>query len=514
MAMLNLSRFMSKQQQRQRKRRRHQIRARNGWVASRSKRKGSPSQQDRNSLGSQIKGYSGLTLLEDVWCSIHSLLPLQDAARVACVSQAFVRSWRCRPKLDFCENTLKALNKEACQNDDKAGDFKSRIDCILKKHSGIGLKAVKFEFPLVYNQDHLAHLDSWLQIAVKLGIEELSLRVDGDYNFPCSLLSGGTGDRLRCLSLAACQFHPTVGLGCLRNLTRLQLSLVHIASSELGCLLSSLFALEALELRSCDSIVCLNIPCLQQLSYLEVVTCLSLKAIESKAPNLYSVWFSGDPQVKLSLGETWRIKKLHRHCNNFAFYARTKLPSSMPNLESLSIRSDVEMVSTPMAPSKFLHLKSLSIAIGGLTFDYLSLVSFLDASPSLETFNLEVMREWKKRVSIFEDHSNVRTMPGHHHFKLKNVKIIKFSAAKSVVELTRQILEYATSLECLTLDTTHGMPRCSVNKTGKCIFMDKEALVEAHEGLLAAKMYIEPKVPSTVEFKVLEPCIRCHAVGL
>ncbi|CAL4885159.1 unnamed protein product [Urochloa decumbens] len=291
-------------------------------------------------------------------------------------------------------------------------------------------------------------------------------------------------------------------------------SLSFSCSFELECLLSSLFALEALELRSCDSIVCLNIPCLQQLSYLEVVTCFGLKAIESKAPNLYSVWFSGDLQVKLSLGETWGIKKLHRHCNNFAFYAHTKLPSNMPNLETLSIRSNVEMVSTPMVPSKFLHLKFLSIAIGGLTFDYLSLVSFLDASPSLETFNVEIMREWKKRVSVFEDNSDLRMMPGHHHNKLKHAKIIKFSAAKSVAEFTRQFLESATALESLTLDTTHGMPRCSANKTGKCIFMHKDALIEAHEGLLAAKIHIKPKVPSTVEFNVLEPCIRCHAVGL
>ncbi|CAO2040829.1 unnamed protein product [Urochloa humidicola] len=397
MGMLNLSQLMSKQRQRQRHRR--QIHARNGWVASQPKRKGSPSQQDENSVGSQIKGYSGSNLPEDIWCSIHSLLPMQDAARVACVSQAFVRSWRCRPKLDFCKNTLKALNKEACQNDDKAGDFKSRIDCILKKHSGIGLKALKFEFPSVYNQDHLAHLDSWLQIAVKPGIEELSLRltVDRSYNFPCSLLSGGTGDRLRYLSLSSCQFHPTVELGCLRSLKRLQLTM---------------------------------------------------------------------------------------------------------------------MVSTPVVPSKFLHLKFLSIAIGGVTFDYLSLVSFLDASPSLETFIVEVMREWKKRVSVFEDHSDLRMMPGHCHSKLKHVKIIKFSAAKSIAELTCQILESATSLECLTLDTTHGMPRCSVSKTGKCIFMLKDALVEAREGLLAAEMYIKPKVPSAVELNVLEPCSRCHAVGL
>nr|CAB3447811.1 unnamed protein product [Digitaria exilis] len=167
-----------------------------------------------------------------------------------------------------------------------------------------------------------------------------------------------------------------------------------------------------------------------------------------------------------------------------------------------------------MVPSKFLHLKFLNIAIGGLTFDFLSLASFLVASPSLETFILEVLRESKERVSVFEDSSNFRMMPGHHHSKLKCAKIIKFSAAKSVAELTCHILESATSLECLTLDTTHGMPRCSVKETSKCIFLLKEALVEARKGVLAAQTFIKPKVPSTVEFNVLEPCSWCHAVEL
>lgn len=380
------------------------------------------------------------------------------------------------------------------------------------------MKAFKFHVPSVYNGDsaHLDHLDSWLQIAVKPGLSELRLilTTDGKYNFPCSLLSGETGDPLRYLSLACCHFHPTVKLGWFRSLTKLQLSVVHITASELGWFLSNSFALEQLKLGYCNDIDCLKIPCLQRLSYLEVVCCTGLQAIESKAPNLSSVWVTGDLHIQLSLENTCRIKILNRHCSNFTFYARTNLPSIMPNLEALSIRSDIEMVNTPMVSSKFLHLRLLKIAVGSLTFDFLSLASFLDASPSLETFILEVIREFKERVSVFEDHSDLRMMPGHHHSKLKHIKVIKFSAAKSVAELTCHILESATSLESLTLDTTHGMPRCSVNRIGKCVFLLKEALVEAQKGVLAAQAFIKPKVPSTVEFNVFEPCSRCHAVEL
>jgi hypothetical protein len=167
----------------------------------------------------------------------------------------------------------------------------------------------------------------------------------GNYNFPCSLLSGGTRGTLRYLSLASCQFHPTVRLGCLTSLTTLNLTYVHIKADELWCLLSSSPSLERFELRYCDSIVCLKIPCLQQLNYLEVVCCSNrLRAIESKAPNLSSVKFVGDLRIPLSLENTSRIKILdtHYYCN-LAFYACADLPSVMPNLEALTIRSDGEV---------------------------------------------------------------------------------------------------------------------------------------------------------------------------
>jgi hypothetical protein len=55
----------------------------------------------------------------------------------------------------------------------------------------------------------------------------------------------------------------------------------------------------------------------------------------------------------------------------------------------------MQMISTPMLPRKFLHLKYLHISLIGdeaisPAYDYLSLVSFLEASPCLETFILEI----------------------------------------------------------------------------------------------------------------------------
>uniref|UniRef100_A0A0E0A324 At1g61320/AtMIF1 LRR domain-containing protein n=1 Tax=Oryza glumipatula TaxID=40148 RepID=A0A0E0A324_9ORYZ len=313
-------------------------------------------------------------------------MSMRDAARGACVSRAFARSWRCLPNLDFSEESL-GINRSTCKKDEKLGDLTSKIDWILKNHSGIGIKKLIVQVGSVYSRDscHLAHLDSWLQCAVKPGIEELIVNLssmNAKYNFPCELLSSGTGDSLRYIYLASCNFHPTVRIGCLKSLTRLQLCMVNITENEL------------------------------------------------------------------------------RLCNDAAFYARTELPSSMPNLERLIIHSDTEMVNTPMVPSKFYHLKYLSIALGGQTYDYLSLVSFFDASPFLETFILNALRERTERVTVFGDPSGLRMMPEHRHDKLK------------------------------------------------------ETLMEAHRALKAVQTYIKLKVPSKVELNVLEPCSRCHALDL
>ncbi|KAK3135967.1 hypothetical protein QOZ80_5BG0426040 [Eleusine coracana subsp. coracana] len=112
---------------------------------------------------------------------------------------------------------------------------------------------------------------------------------------------------------------------------------------ELECLLCSL-ALERLEVRYCMGIVCLKVPgILQQLSHLEVIGGERLQAIENEAPNLSSFLFAGGNEVTISLGETLQMKRLTIQRSGSGFYARTKLPSMMPNLESLTLRSGIEV---------------------------------------------------------------------------------------------------------------------------------------------------------------------------
>jgi hypothetical protein len=106
-------------------------------------------------------------------------------------------------------------------------------------------------------------------------------------------------------------------------------------------------------------------------------------------------------------------------------------------------------------------------------------------------------------VKIGEDSSVASCVQKHHHAKLRSVIINGFRPWKTMIELTRCILDYATSLKHLILDTTDGYHR---RRFAKCFPLGKDTLMEAQKALAAIRTYIEGKVPSKVNLKVLEPC--------
>ncbi|KAK1627271.1 hypothetical protein QYE76_001586 [Lolium multiflorum] len=518
---------MSSRQRKRRRRRR--LQTRDGSFTSISKSGDSLlCREDDNSLlcGKRLRD-SELDLPEDIWCNILSLMPIEDSARSACVSHAFERSWRCHPNLIFTEDTLSMI-RNACRKGDRASAFASKVDQIIKNHSG-SVKILELDM-FRCNDLNICHLNSWLKIAITPVIEKLTLCLpvkykEGGYTFPCSLLSGQSGGSLQYLWLKHCVFRPTVGLSFLRNLTTLYLGRVCITEGELGCLLSHSLALQQLELWYCSEIICLRIPLvLERLKCLSVTSCGVLQMVESEAPNLSSFMFYGSP-VQLSLGQSLQVKKLNMECvdgSDFLHYAITKLPYVVPNVEDLVLSSYGERLNTPMTAAKFLHLKHLVIYFDGDSspgYDYFSLVSFLDASPALETFILGVQQDDMNFDSISVDALHMRQRPDHKHKSLKKVTILGFCSAKSMVELVCHILENATSLECIILDTifdaedNYILGRCSVTSDrnpGDCFPTTSQVMFEADRGLMAIERYIVGKVPSTVKLDVRGPCSRCH----
>ncbi|GJN04063.1 hypothetical protein PR202_ga21574 [Eleusine coracana subsp. coracana] len=259
-------------------------------------------------------------------------MPLRDAGLTASVSHAFLCSWRRRPSLIFSNQTL-GLNESA------------RVDNILENYLGTGLKTLKLLQTPNYSGRYHRFIDRWLQKAVTLGVQELTLTLAEHftrkkYKFPCSIFAHGNGDSIRYLYLQHCAFHPTVGgLGCSTSLVRLHLFAVYNKGDELGHLLSKSLALESLDLMYCREIVCVKIPCLQRLTHLLVHSCRKLQAVESKAPNLSSFHFASDNHVQLSLGKALHVKTLYIDCSRPICHSRAKLASSTPNLEPLGIHS-------------------------------------------------------------------------------------------------------------------------------------------------------------------------------
>ncbi|VAI34242.1 unnamed protein product [Triticum turgidum subsp. durum] len=521
MGLMALNRLMSRQREQKQKRNRGRMEANNGWIASFSKRNRSPCRQDVNSHGGKKVRYPMPDLPEDIWRHIHFLLPMQDAARAACLSRSFQSSWKCYPNLTFTNETM-CSKENLCKRTTGSNvirDYNNKIDRVLRNHSGAGVKKLRLEYYVIpCDAEPYHHLTSWLQIAVTPGIEQVHLTLspkDATFNFPCMLLSETCQGSMQYLHLANLDLHPTFQLG-LRTLRTLHLCNVHITEDELGCLLTHSFALAHLRLQYCHDIIRLEIPCLlQRLRFLEVLEC-SLQVLEINAPNIFRLRLL-DFSVQFLLGKSWKMKNLMLNNSCVISYAIDNLPSCAPKVETLTIHSSYEILNAPVASSKFRHLKFLNIYLAGLhshrDYDYLSLVSFLDASPLLEKFVLLVSRVQSKYDWFEGDPSSLRQMSEHRHRNLKSVKISSFCPQKSMLELARHILENATSLECLTLDTTPISHRCSGDMLDrKCPPLETECIRDAHKSNLAVRKYIEGKVNSTVKLNLLGPCSRCYAL--
>ncbi|KAL6601635.1 hypothetical protein ACP70R_005939 [Stipagrostis hirtigluma subsp. patula] len=490
-------------------------------------------QEDHVSEGAQNMGRELPLdkLPEDIFDHLYSFMPLQDAARAACVSRGFLRSWRRYPRLIFDNQTLgltklklrldkEALALEETQSraDKIENHFVSTIDRVLKNHSGFEVKVLILQLFPCPNID-ASYLDKWLKIAVKPGIRELALELSykAEYNFPTSLLSDEIGGAtVQSLRLSSCAFRPTETLGCNKSLTSLSLYMVRITGEELGQFVSNCHALMRLSILNCNDIICFKAPCpLQQLDHLRVTNCEMLQVIEISAPKLSSFVY-GENLIRISLGaEVKDISMLGCRQPNMICRSRTELPAFMPAVERLTIVSEGEMVKTPVMPSKFLHLKYLDIFIleSLFRYDYLSLVSFLDASPTLETFILRVERcdelcPDSILGDVDKDQLHLRQITDCRHDKLKNVTITGFGSSKSMIELTSHIVQTASTLMCMTLDTARGCGRRN-GKTDRCSRMSKDSLMEAQKALEAVRRWIEGNVPSSANFKVLAPCCKC-----
>ena len=345
-----------------------------------------------------------------------ALLPMQDAARAGCASRQLLQSWRHYPELEFSAKTLSLHGHHTCVRGQVAKDIIRRIDAALQNRTGICVKRLRFELQFLRNV-RADTVNRWLDAAATLGIDELTLDpplVDGkpQYRFPCELFIEEKGCSIQSLCLSACSFSPEHGSRSFGSLRRVDFSWVRITAEESWLFLSNSPALERLQLEYCHEIACLRIPStLQQLKSLLVRHCKVLQSVETDAPNL-SIFDYHGPIIQFSLEEALQLKDVNMSiypCFNLFDFVIKELPNLGPNLETLSLMSADEIGFTyPLKielREKFIHLKHLELTIVGPWTSFRSefhfLVTFLNASPELETFTLHVWHFLRMKLFAF-----------------------------------------------------------------------------------------------------------------
>uniref|UniRef100_A0A0E0PBF5 At1g61320/AtMIF1 LRR domain-containing protein n=2 Tax=Oryza rufipogon TaxID=4529 RepID=A0A0E0PBF5_ORYRU len=516
MGMLGLARIMS---MKRRRRRRRRIQA-DGSSALDMGRKDS-----RSRSGSAKRRGPHLTL--DRLPRIIALLPMQDAARAACASRELLQSWRHYPELKFSAKTLAMDGQHNCIQG-QMDSYIKRIDIALQNCTGGWVKRFRFELQF-FHELSAHHINHWLDAAIP-GIEELTLELPRDdkmkYKFPCKLLFE-KGCSIQSLCLYSCAFHPDQGACSFRNLKRVYFSLVHITTEELWIFLYNSLSLEHLELGFCHKIACLKIPCtLQLLNFLRVRRCNML-------------------QIILSLGDSLQLKHVNISIYpwfNLFEYARKQLPTVAPNVETLFLMSANEAgIFYPLIfqpHGRFLHLKYLELVIVGprnygFGYQYTYLVTFLKASPVLETFILHVESAKEPYPLVINPkYLKNHLLPEHCHQSIKHVTVTGFCHTQELVELIFYILENATSLQCLTLDNRirgfeKDLVACITQDAGTCDYQEwwknfgaKEIILhffrresypksywDAYCSYVAIRKYIIGRVPSSVELKIYQLCL-------
>uniref|UniRef100_A0A0D9VF22 Uncharacterized protein n=1 Tax=Leersia perrieri TaxID=77586 RepID=A0A0D9VF22_9ORYZ len=465
-------------------------------------------------------------LPEDIVHHIYSLVPLQDAARAACVCRAFLRSWRRYPNLVLNYQTLGRLKRPSwteerevynLMRDELEISLRDRVGHVLDNHSGIGVETLHLGLGPFRNDvdNDASRIDGWLRAFVKPGIKHLALSLNPDKLSTIRI-------SIQSLSLTGCDFHPspsTTPLGCsFTKLVRLDLVEVCMEEEELGRVFSAIaLTLEHLQIYDCHEIA--------KYIYSDYTGGLWPRLyMRERTSALCGSVGGAETGHKCGLGDRASCGRDHGECAVKAHFSKTYIMWFMVYIYTYDFHHILilQTVSTPMLPAaKIPHLTCLDITIctGTITsrpYDFLSLVSYLHASPALESFTLRVdRRDLPVPVpdSIMEDAQNLRQVTVARcqqqamMSRLKNVTIMGFTSCRSLVELTNHIVENAAeSVEHLTLDTTFGYDRTH----GKCLEMKQKAVMEAPRAMEAATTYIQGKVPPTVCFQILGPCSRCH----
>uniref|UniRef100_A0A0E0AG05 F-box domain-containing protein n=1 Tax=Oryza glumipatula TaxID=40148 RepID=A0A0E0AG05_9ORYZ len=404
----------------------------------------------------------------DILSRIISLLPLKEAARTSVLSNHWKNIWCSQENLvfRFCSVFSVHDHIKRCWTSDgqrlNKELFIERIDAVLKQRSGLGVQTTAVFFDL--ENEHADHIDRWLNFALASKTKQLILDFKPHcpkqalYNFPFELFSAANSLQLQALKLNTVSLKPPPNLDGFRKLQKLKLEYTNVSDEDMQTLVSNCNSLEYLGIIHCGMITRLETSHpLNQLKHLEVQSCTMLQDIQLNV-GLTKLEYEGPliplaPPEPLLMTNIWmRLSDIHSALR----YIFTKLPSTLPRLETLTVNcSELKKTILPEKTAKFMYLKHLRLE---LTFyeqtrkaDMFDFACLLEAAPLLETLELHMWMPFDHQPYC-EDHGELRSLPNRPHSNLRFAYITGFYGAKDQLELVCHILRNSAILNAMKID--------------------------------------------------------------
>ncbi|KAJ1275626.1 hypothetical protein BS78_05G149800 [Paspalum vaginatum] len=415
----------------------------------------------------------------DILSRILSLLPKIDAIRTSILSKKSKYIWCSHANLTFDERTMRksyfrTINRYKLLRNE---EFITRVDTVLRQHSGMGVECMQIKFRL--HRNHADHIDKWVDFAVASKTKKLVVNLSGHdkfgffldltsgrrivrkepYILPSQLFSPSNGSYLQCLKLTTVSVqlpYDFEGFLNLKSLTSVDLS---ITDEDVQRMLSKCNLLEFLEISFCRTVTSIRVlhP-LDRLMHLVVDICPVLQGIELNCSPI-TLKYSGC-MVPLMFSSTCRLTDISIVLLTYQSalsYIVTGFPSTLPKLRTLSLfSSERERTIVPEGPFKFTFLRNLRLELVLSSHeiqktDALDYAYLLKIAPFMETLELHMWMDCQHQPYRKED-GDLRAALPHQHAHLKFVRISGFFGHKVQVELALHILQSSILLEKMEIN--------------------------------------------------------------